>query len=345
MKTLIKVVLLLLAALLCAMVLPHVSGALDVLIGMGRNVFIAVGLAYVCHPLVKFLRKKGLSQGLASAITLVLFFSIFVIVALLVLPLIYQQILKAIDLIMNSSSSIEWIKKNPDTKKIFDFVLPYVENFGQSALNYIAESTQHFIARSTKFIGDAVIIIFLFIYLTVDSQRLIDKTKAKLQFGTKRYNYFKELDTEFTKYLKGLIIIIGITIVEYSIVYYFVGHPDWKTLAALCAFGTLIPYFGGILVNLVALLTAVFVSPELFFKVLALTLILPNIEGHIINPLVHKKTIKISPIVLLPSLFIFSSLLGFMGIILTIPLIITIKITRKYYKDDIFNFFKKVWNT
>lgn len=345
MKYMIKIALFLIILLLISFLGPVYAPALNSILGMATNIFVACGLAYVSYPAVKFLRKKGLNNFLASTITLLIAGSLIVFVVALILPLVYQQIVKAIEVFQNSSNSISWVKNNPDIRKIVDLSEPYFEKFGQQALDYIASSTQNLISRSTKFFADALIIVCLYIYILFDSVKIRERIKTKLGKGSKSFNFFKKLDQEFSKYLKGLIIIIIITVFEYGIIYYLIGHPDWMTLAALCAFSNLIPYFGGIIVNIIALLTAVFVSEELFFRVMICVIVLPTIEGNLLNPMIHKKTIKISPIVLLPSLFIGSALFGFLGIVLSIPAIILYKVFMEFYKEDTKNLILRLWHS
>ena len=345
MKNMIKILLILLIMLLTSFLIPFFAPAVNTLFGIFINMFIAAGLAYVSYPIVKFLKNKGLKNGLASTITLLIFVFVVILAGVLIVQLIYPQVIRAIELIQNSSNSIAWIRDHPELQKVYDYLSPYFDQFSQTALNYFANLTQNVINKSTKFITDAALIISLYLYILFDNERIINKIKEKLGYGSKNYNFVKTLNQEYMKYLRGLVIIICITIVEYGVVYKLIGHPDWMALAALCAFSNLIPYFGGIIVNLIALATAIFVSPKLFFKVLACVIVLPTLEGNVINPQVHKKTIKISPIVLLPSIFIGSSIFGFLGIVLAIPAIILYKVFKQYYMDDVKHWIVKVWNS
>lgn len=345
MKQMLKIAVFLIILLLLSFLGPVYATALNSVIGMGTNVFVAAGLAYVSFPVVAFLRSKGLPGFAASFITLLLASSLIIIIVALILPLVYQQILKAIEVFQNSSSSVGWVRSNPEFKRIVDLFGPYFDKFGESALDFVAGSTQNIIASSTRFFGTIIIISCLYVYILFDSVKIREGIKNKLGRGTKAFLFFKKLDKDLIKYLRGLLIIIVITVFEYGIIYYWIGHPDWMTLAALCAFSNLIPYFGGIIVNIIALLTAVFVSQELFLKVLVCVIVLPTIEGNILNPMVHKKTSKISPIVLLPALFISGSLFGFLGIVLSIPAIITYKVFMEFYRNDVKNFFIQIWNS
>ena len=52
----------------------------------------------------------------------------------------------------------------------------------------------------------------------------------------------------------GLSNIIVITLVEYTLVYTIIGHPNAILLGFLAAVANLIPYFGGIIVNVIAII-------------------------------------------------------------------------------------------
>ena len=345
MKNMIKVVLFLVVILLITFLLPTFSPALRTILNVFSCMFVATGLAYVTYPIVKYLRSIGIKGNYASALAILLFGTLIVVVSILTVQLMYPQIVRAIQLVQDSSSGIVWMRDSPELGKVIDYLAPYLDRFAQQALDYIANVTQNVISLSTKFIADFALISCLYMYILFDSEKIIKRIKDKLVYGSKHYEFVKQLNLEYMKYLRGLIIIIIITVVEYGVIYYAIGHPDWMALAALCAFSNLIPYFGGIIVNLIALATAVFVSSELFFAVLVCVIVLPTIEGNILNPLVHKKTIEISPIALLPAIFIGGAIFGFLGIVLSIPAIIFYKVFKQYYKDDVKRLVISAWNS
>ncbi|WP_423364137.1 AI-2E family transporter [Mycoplasma sp. P36-A1] len=342
-KQMFKIILFLLILLLINLLSPAYTNILNIVLSNLTNVFIGAGIAYISYPLVVKLKQLGVNTVISNIITILVFFSLFIAIGLLVLPLLYSHVIKLIELIQHSSTSLSWIDDYPQVKEIYNYIEPYFDKIAQSILNWIASETSSIVGTSTKLITDAFIIVCLYIYILIDAPRIIKYIKRKLGYNTKRYKFVQELDDQLRLYIKSVALIIAITVVEYAIVYSLIGHPDWRTLAALCAIANLIPYFGGIIVNIIALITAAFVSQELFLKVLACVLILPNIEGNVINPIIHKKRTNISPIIVLPSLFIGSGILGFMGIVITLPILICIKVFYKYYAKDVKNFINYVY--
>ena len=65
---------------------------------------------------------------------------------------------------------------------------------------------------------------------------------------------------------------------EYSIVFLIVGHPNWFLFGVLASLTTVIPYFGGLITNLLALLTASVISPNLIYCHFIICLIFPQLR-------------------------------------------------------------------
>ena len=125
------------------------------------------------------------------------------------------------------------------------------------------------------------------------------------------------------------------TLIEYTLVYTIIGHPNAILLGCLAMIANLIPYFGGMINNAVAAITAFVISPALFIKTVILFVILSIIDGNVINPLVYGKTNKVHPLVVIMSVFAGGALFGILGIIISLPFAIIIIATFKYFKDDV----------
>jgi predicted PurR-regulated permease PerM len=114
-----------------------------------------------------------------------------------------------------------------------------------------------------------------------------------------------------------------------------IGHPYYLLLGILCAVTTVIPYFGGIFSNIIACVTAFFISPKLFVLTLIVTFICPNIDGYIISPRVYGKTNNIPPLASIFAVFAGGILYGVVGIMIALPITIILIATYRFYEDDI----------
>ena len=145
-------------------------------------------------------------------------------------------------------------------------------------------------------------------------------------------------------YLSGMVQIIIISLIEYTLVYTIIGHPNAILLGFLAAVANLVPYFGGIAVNIVAAITAFVVSPGLLIRTIIAFVVLSAVDSYVINPTVYGKTNSLHPLLTIMVLFAGGIVFGLLGVFVSFPIAIIIVTTYKYYKDDITKNIKKVKN-
>ena len=167
-------------------------------------------------------------------------------------------------------------------------------------------------------------------------EKIRKETKRYLKRkSNKTYRYVKTLDEEMKKYLSGFVKIMFISLFEYSIFYTIIGHPNAILLGFLAMIMQLIPYFGGMITNVVAAITAMVVSPALFIRTVITFCILSVIDGNVIGPLVYGKTNNVKPVVVIMSITAGGILFGIKGIVAAFPIALILIATFKFYKDDI----------
>ncbi len=108
----------------------------------------------------------------------------------------------------------------------------------------------------------------------------------------------------------GILVYLGLTIL---------GVPYAFLLAVLSAFFELIPVFGPILAAIPAVAIGFFDSVTLGLMVLGFYVIIQQFENHLIYPLVVRKVVGISPIMVIIALVVGAKLAGFLGILLAVP--------------------------
>lgn len=313
-----------------------VNKAIEILIPF----VVAFAFAYISYPFLKSMEKKGIPKWLGIGIIIVLLVGFVSLIIALLIPLVYDQIVGLI------SNIIKFIQ---DISTKYELNLDYIQN-SFSNLNSIVLDFGKFISNSAfniinKSIGIAtttVIAFFTGIYFLIDMDHI--RKGVKNFFKKKRqktYNYVKALDIEMKNYCIGLAKYIFIQLIEYTLIFYLIGHPYFLILGILASFTTIIPYFGGIFTNIIALITAIVVSPKLFILTLIVSLILPNIDGYFWSPKIYGKTNNIHPVVTIFGVFAGGALFGIMGIIIALPVTIILAQTYKYYKGDIVNFKNK----
>jgi len=104
------------------------------------------------------------------------------------------------------------------------------------------------------------------------------------------------------------------------------GIPFAPSLAVLGAIFEFVPIFGPFLAAAPAVLLALAVSPSRTLMVALAYLIIQEIEGHLIVPLVVGGTIGLDPLLVILSVVFFGRLFGFGGVFLAVPITVVIQI-------------------
>ena len=296
---------------------------------------IALAIAYAFYPFTCVLRKKHIPKSLAIFIVVGGVLGILGLVIYLVTPLFFSQVTSLF------SAIISFLRELSNSYNIDIEVLQnaLTTTFNETLSKigaYISDGAFSFIGISIDYISKIIIILAATIYFLSDMDKIRDSVKKFLKSSSRKaYDYFKTLDDEMRKYLTGFLKIVLISLIEYTLVYTLIGHPNAILLGILAALGNLIPYFGGIITNIMAMATAFVISPVLFIKTCIVFLVFSAVDGYVINPFVYGKSNQIHPLVVIISVFAGGILAGILGIVMAIPVSIIIIATFKFFKGDI----------
>lgn len=296
--------------------------------------FIAFVIAYALYPLLLKLCNRGVRKPLALTLILVCIIGFFIIIISLLIPIIAEQLSALSSMILSFVQDIS-AKYNIDLNYIQENITDInmlLNNYGKP----ISDFSFSFISSSISFLSKFIICFITSIYLLVDMDNIRHKFKCYLKRKKKRtFNYFKRLDYEVSQYFVGLEKFMVIQFFEYTILFFLIGHPYYLLLGVLCAITTIIPYFGGLFSNIIACVTAFFVSTKLFILTLIVAFVCPNIDGYIISPRVYGKTNNVPALVTIFAVFAGGILYGILGIVIALPSAIVLIATYRFYEDDI----------
>lgn len=336
--------------ILLLMIIIYIAvSTMDVWGGILKTLFIVIlpflvafGIAYALYPIVRFLEKKGVRKFLA--VSIVVISAILIIVSLLsvTLPLLYEQLISFSKLIMEAIHDLS-LKFDIDLGgfqvTITDTLNSIIKDLGR----FVSTGTFDLLNKSIGFITNFIIILIVSIYFLADMDKIRKNIKAFLKkFKNKSYRFVKTLDSEIGKYLNGLMLFILIQLIEYCLVFRIINHPNWLLLGILASVTTIIPYFGGLFTNIIAVITASVISTPLFVLTLIVCLVFPNIDGYIISPKIYGKTNNINPILSIFAVMAGGTIGGFLGIVVALPVLIILTATYRFFKKDIIKKYEAV---
>lgn len=310
-------------------------GIISTILSITIPFFMAFVVAYALHPFLKFLTNHKLPKALSIFIVVALLVGIIAFIIVLVVPLLFSQLSSLFNGIIAFIKQIS-LESSIDLGPIQKSLSTSFNDIILSLGKYVSNGAVNVIGVSLGYISIAVIAFSASIYFLSDMDMIRASVKRYLKRKSKKIlKYISLLDEQMKLYLTGFIRIMLITVVEYTIAYTVIGHPNAILLGFLAMIANLIPYFGGIITNIVAAITAFVISPALFVKTVITFVVLSAIDGYLINPLVYGKTNEVHPLVVIISVFAGGKLFGIAGIVISLPLAIICITTFKYFKEDI----------
>ena len=298
---------------------------------------LAFAVAYALYPFSKKIINLGIPKWLSIGIIYFILIGSIILIGIVVVPMFYDQVvlfLSNISAVITDISSKYEIDLGVIQTSFSEISKDLLKDIG----SHISDGAITIVNTSISVITNLIIVVIVSVYFLYDMEDIRKNIKKKLKSKKNRsYNYIKRLDCEVNNYFSGLLKNILIQFFEYTIVFFLIGHPNYLILGILAAVTTIIPYFGGLVINILALVIASVVSTKLFILTLIVCIVCPNIDGYIIGPKVYGKTNKLHPLVNIFAVFAGGILGGFWGIVVSLPIAIIIIATYKFFKEDINN--------
>ena len=314
-----------------------------------RGVVIVFALAflaaYILGPAVRFFEKRRVNRVLIVSIFYVLFVAAVVMSIVLMLPMLWGELSDLQASIQNSLSNPEFGKSiSAKLAAIQDRLagtFPALENVDIGAkfdidkgisgaaswiLNRIGRLVETITAYSGRLIWliIAVILIpFITFFLLKDGQS-IRRTAMKVipsKYSETAVELLQKIDRQIGGYIRGrlaesiimsILTIIGLRIL--NIKYYLV-------IGGIAGFANLIPYIGPVMIAIPAVILAAYQHGMLRMVMTGVFLSGSQIvDNAILIPLVVGKSVDLHPITTIFVVFVGGQLLGFLGMIVAVPL-------------------------
>ena len=291
--------------------------------------------AYAFTPFINLLRRKGISKNLAVTITVLGSVLLVGGIIAIVLPLFYDQLsllIKMVKEVIDNVGTKFNLNLGSFEIKITDYLNDALKDIG----GVISSTTIDVLSKSIGFAGKFIVGFVGFIYFLADMGKIRYWFKELLlSIDKKAYEYFKCLDVEISNYLKGLGIFMLIQLFEYGFLFFIIGHPNWLILGVLACLTTIIPYFGGLITNILAIIMASVVSVPLVIATIVICLIFPQVDGYFISPKVYGKTNDINPLITIMVVSVGGTLAGMGGIVVALPCYLFVRTTYKFFENDL----------
>lgn len=291
------------------------------------ELFVALLLMTILEPLVGKLTKIKVPRAISVLLSYLVFFGLFGgVIALIIPPLVDQ------------------------TTSFANFVPTYISNMGidpaigdqvmKEVIAAVGNVPSQLIKFSVSLFSNvlAVLTVLAFTFYLLMSRGKLDE-QLSLFFGSsqkeKLINVIYALEKRLGGWARGELILMVLVGVLNFIALTILGVPFALPLAVLSGFLEIIPYLGPILGAIPGVLIGFGISPLTGFGVAFAAFLIQQLENYVFVPKVMEKSVGVSPIITILALAIGGRIAGIVGIIISVPVVITLNvILKEYFSKD-----------
>lgn len=304
-------------------------------------------IAFICNPLYKKLYKhvfgfvekkkphKKLRKGLSIFTTYLILFLVIALFLLIALPQIFTSVT---DLITNISTYVgELSLFAEDLVASISKSLPFLRLDAQETINSllsfitydkIVALISNVAVGAVKQVFSIIVGLILSVYFLIFKEGFTAKIKKLLCAVLKKDKYEKVVDfgrfsyVTFTRYVVGALldsILVGVVIFLLLTIFGFDMAP---LIAVICGVTNIIPFFGPFLGAIPSGIIILMVSGDIT-KVIGfaiIILVVQQIDGNLIAPHVLGNATGLTPVGVIASVTFCSFALGFVGMVIGVPL-------------------------
>lgn len=192
-------------------------------------------------------------------------------------------------------------------------------------------SSWNFLSSSLAFIMGVLswlIVVLYVIFIMLDYERIMLSFKqlVPLHHRNRTFRIISDIEQAMNRYFRGQFLIASIVGILFSIGFIIIGLPMGVVLGLFIGMLNMVPYLQIISLPITALLCIVCTTSTgvdfwtIFWESMAVYVVVQCIQDLILTPKIMGKAMGLNPAIILLSLSIWGTVLGFMGLIIALPL-------------------------
>ena len=309
------------------------------LLGILAPFIIAYLLAYILNPLVSTLNKKGMPRWVSSLLVVFGLIGVVVALVLVVMPLVvaqFQGLMGSLgklaadlrDLISSGRLFASLQEYGVPVERIQETIRTQLTPRLEQILKSLFEGVFGVVSSVSTVvlqIVNVVIIPFLVFYLLKDFPILTDRFYRFFPAGNRpqMQMIMGRVDGIMGRYFRGAIIVALIQGTISASVLSLLGVQYALMLGLMTAILNFIPYLGLVTSLVVAAAVALFSGDPVGMKVVGVVVLYLSqklLEATVLGPKIVGAQVGLHPVVLILCLLVFGYFLGFVGLLIAVPM-------------------------
>jgi len=288
-------------------------------------VFLAIIIVSAIDPIVDWFQKRKIPRSLTVIVVYILFIAILGTAVGLLIPPLTSEIRglgENFPTIVEKLSGYFLIVREYAVSHNFQ---QQISNFTGSAAEKISQAGSSLFSGTVSFIGgifEFIVVLSIAFYMSVQERGIKKFTASLMPADHRDYisNLVDRIQFKMGRWLQGQLFLMFIIFALDYIGLLIIGVPYALVLALIAGILEIIPYIGPIISAVIAVAISFLHGPVTGLLVLGLFVLVQQLEGYVLTPLVMKKAVGLNPVVVILALLIGAKLGGVMGIIVAVPI-------------------------
>ena len=285
-------------------------------------VAISALIALVLRTVVNYFSSLGLKPWLSSIVLVLVLGALLVFLWVFVAPRVLQELYALVG--SNASGSLNSLTRLSQQLHDSTGLFPNVASLSNRLKGFLDQELQS-LPRLTIALGgiavDVVAVFFLSIYFSISPGSLIN---GGLRFVPQEHrgeykSVIENLKVRLRGWILGTVVAMFVVGTGVGVGLWLIGVPLPFIFGIEAGLLELVPYVGQVVAATLPLLVALTISPVKALLVVVLFLIVDQLDGQLIQPLVMGHQVRLHPAVVLISFLALGSLLGLAGVVLAVP--------------------------
>jgi len=301
----------------------------------------ALAFVYILRPVVNFLDDKGMPRILALLLSYMGIFSILALFGMYLGPIIFKEsnglISKLPEYIATTNGYInDFVSNNPFLKG--EQATQFLTNLGKSFESFLEKLAVAIPGMTATLFGGILNLILapIIAFYILKDFAAIRTTISDLipeRHRVEGMQILRKMDTIVGGFLKGQALIALIVAILAGISLTVLGVDYAILLAFLIGIFNIIPYLGPIIGGAPAVIIALGTSWQLAVMVIAVLAVIQQIDSVLISPRIMSQQVNLHPSVVIFAILLGEALLGFIGMLIAIPIAAMGKAIFLHFRD------------
>ena len=328
----------------------NILNTIGTVLNLLSPLFIGFIFAWLLKPLVNYLEIKKVRRWITILAIYVVILSILYLLLSTIIPLLYEQVTELAKVLpsifTNLKNTINDFFNGVDGTVGIDFttikenLFIKLEDWSTAIVQDLPNTLISLASSIVSGVGTFLVGLIIGAFLLIKPRRKISLTKLlpkKYQFDVELL--LSEFNSIFRSFVNGTLSLATLVFVLCTIGFSIADLKGAILFAFFCGITNIIPYIGPYIGAAPALIVAFTQGTGVGIAVLIVILIVQGVEGNLLQPIVMSRTMKLSPVTVIISLLVFGYFWGVPGMILSTPIVATVKSIFNFINDK-FNLIK-----